>query len=308
MLLCALSVGAFSRSVNPDSIAGAVDVMQPESIPSPLPPPTEIEPLPTSIADSLSPDSTETSDAGEIVARRPDTPADITANPQSAPSPEQIASPDSAILNADSTGIAADSLASQITRHTYTPDTTRRSQLTRRRITPPEKGSNIVRTKVDLDNAVDFSAQDSMVLIGRNTAFMYGDSKVSYGNIKLDAEQIEMNLDNNTVYAMGGVDSVGDLFGTPVFEDNGTSYEAKTMHYNFKTEYGYITDVITQQGEGYLTGGQTKKIDENTFYVQHGRYTTCDNHDDPHFYLQLTKAKVRPGKDVFSGPAYMVLG
>ena len=68
-----------------------------------------------------------------------------------------------------------------------------------------------MRTKVDLDNAVDFSAQDSMVLIGRNTAFMYGDSKVSYGNIKLDAEQIEMNLDNNTVYAMGGVDSVGDL-------------------------------------------------------------------------------------------------
>ena len=307
MLLCALSVGAFSRSVNPGSIAGGVDVMQPESIPSPQAQPTEIEPLPISVADSLSPDTTETLDSDEIIYQKPATPFDATANRRSAPAPEQIASPDSVILSTDSAGIAADSLAGQITRHTYTPDSTRRSQLSRRRITPPEKGSNIVRTKVDLDNAVDFSAQDSMVLIGRNTAFMYGDSKVSYGNIKLDAEQIEMNLDNNTVYAMGGVDSVGDLFGTPVFEDNGTSYEAKTMHYNFKTEYGYITDVITQQGEGYLTGGQTKKIDENTFYVQNGRYTTCDNHDDPHFYLQLTKAKVRPGKDVVSGPAYMVL-
>lgn len=213
---------------------------------------------------------------------------------------------DTAAIPADTTA-ASDSLASLISRHTYIPDSTKRSQLSRRRITPPEKSSNIVRTKVDLDNAVDFSSQDSMVLIGRNTAFMYGDSKVSYGNIKLDAEKIEMNLDNNTVYAVGGVDSVGELFGTPVFDDNGTSYEAKTMRYNFKTEYGYITDVITQQGEGYLTGGQTKKIDKNTFYVQNGRYTTCDNHEDPHFYMQLTKAKVRTGKDVVSGPAYMVL-
>ena len=213
---------------------------------------------------------------------------------------------DTAAIPADTTA-ASDSLASLISRHTYIPDSTKRSQLSRRRITPPEKGSNIVRTKVDLDNAVDFSSKDSMVLIGRNTAFMYGDSKVSYGNIKLDAEKIEMNLENNTVYAVGGVDSVGELFGTPVFDDNGTSYEAKTMRYNFKTEYGYITDVITQQGEGYLTGGQTKKIDKNTFYVQNGRYTTCDNHEDPHFYMQLTKAKVRTGKDVVSGPAYMVL-
>lgn len=213
---------------------------------------------------------------------------------------------DTAAIPADTTA-ASDSLASLINRHTYIPDSTKRSQLSRRRITPPEKGSNIVRTKVDLDNAVDFSSKDSMVLIGRNTAFMYGDSKVSYGNIKLDAEKIEMNLENNTVYAVGGVDSVGELFGTPVFDDNGTSYEAKTMRYNFKTEYGYITDVITQQGEGYLTGGQTKKIDKNTFYVQNGRYTTCDNHEDPHFYMQLTKAKVRTGKDVVSGPAYMVL-
>lgn len=54
--------------------------------------------------------------------------------------------------------------------------------------------------------------------------------------------------------------------------------------------------MITQQGEGYLTGGLSKKVDDNTIYIQNGRYTTCDKHEDPHFYFQLTKAKVRPKK------------
>lgn len=211
-------------------------------------------------------------------------------------------------LPADSMADAADNTDSTfITRHTYTAYTMRRSRLSRKRITAPDKESRIVRTKVDLDNTVDFSSNDSLVLLGRNTAFMYGGSKVSYGTLKLDAEKIEMDLNNSNVYAVGGVDSVGELFGSPVFEDNGTSYEAKEMRYNFKTEKGFITDVITQQGEGYMTGGQTKKVDDETYYIQNARYTTCDDHDHPHFYMQLTKAKMRPGKDVVSGPAYMVL-
>ncbi len=187
------------------------------------------------------------------------------------------------------------------------PVSENRRRLSRRRIEPPPSGVRIVRDKVDLDNAVDFSAKDSLILMKRDTAFMYGDSKVTYGSIKLDANEIKMDMKDNTVYAVGTPDSVGDLQGTPVFDDNGTSYEAKSMSYNFKSGHGYIIDVITQQGEGYLTGGRTKKIDENTFFTENGRYTTCDNHDDPHFWLQLTKGKVRPGKDVVSGPAYMVL-
>lgn len=165
----------------------------------------------------------------------------------------------------------------------------------------------IVRDKVDLDNAVDFQAKDSVILVGRDSAYMYGEAKVEYGKIKLDAAQIDMDLPGSIVYAVGETDSVGETMGDPVFEDNGTTYEARTMRYNFKTGHGYITDVATQQGEGYLTGGQTKKIDDETLYVQNGRYSTCDDRECPHFYMQLTKAKIRPGKDVVSGPAYMVL-
>lgn len=116
-----------------------------------------------------------------------------------------------------------------------------------------------MRVKSDLDNVVDISAQDSMVLIGRNTAYLYGDSKVNYGQISLDAARIDLDMDSSIVYAVGVPDSTGEVVGSPVFTDRGTSYESKTMRYNFKTEKGFITDVITEQGEGYLTGGVSKK-------------------------------------------------
>lgn len=164
-----------------------------------------------------------------------------------------------------------------------------------------------VNEKVDLETAVDFQSSDSMIVIRRDSAFMYGKSSVKYGEIKLDAANIEMDLNTTTVYAVGAADSVGEVVGSPVFSEGGTDYEAATMRYNFATEKGYITNVVTQQGEGYLTGGETKKDADDNYYIVNGRYTTCDDHDCPHFYFNLTKAKMRPGKDVVVGPVYMVL-
>lgn len=167
--------------------------------------------------------------------------------------------------------------------------------------------SRIRRVKVDLDNQVEFSSQDSIVMTGDNRVYMYGKGAVTYGKLKLDADQIDMDMKNSLVYAVGRKDSLGEWVGKPVFDEGGATYETETMKYNFKTKRGYITNVITEQGEGYLTGGETKKMEDDTYYLKNGRYTTCDQHDCPHFYFQLTKAKVRPNKDIVTGPAYMVL-
>lgn len=172
-------------------------------------------------------------------------------------------------------------------------------------VTP--KGPRIMRVKTDLDNIVDVVAKDSLVLIGQKNAFVYGDGSVVYGEIKLNADRIEMDMENSTVYAVGTKDSIGEVVGAPVFNDKGTEYRSETMRYNFKTEKGYITNVLTEQGEGFLQGGTSKKVGDNTFYLKDGFYTTCDKHESPHFGFRLTKAKVRPKKDIVTGPAYMVL-
>ncbi len=167
--------------------------------------------------------------------------------------------------------------------------------------------SKIVRDKVDLDGSVQFSAKDSLIMLGNNNAYLYGDGKVEYQAFKLASAEIRMELDSSTVYATGVYDSLGNLSGTPVFQDGGTEYESKQMKYNFRTERGYITDVITEQGEGYLTGGRTKKMEDGSFFIADGKYTTCDDHEHPHFYFQVTRGKMRPKKDIVTGPVYMVL-
>jgi hypothetical protein len=69
----------------------------------------------------------------------------------------------------------------------------------------------------------------------------------------------------------------------------------------------YITDVITQQGDGFMTAGQTKKMENDDLFALNAQYSTCDDHDHKHFYLNLTKARIRPGKWGVTGPAYLVV-
>ena len=167
--------------------------------------------------------------------------------------------------------------------------------------------SRINRMNPDINTTVSFSASDSLLMLKGNNAFLYGNSEVEYGELKLNSENISMDLDASTVSATGVRDSLGVLNGNPVFKDKSGEYESETMSYNFKTEKGYITNVVTQQGEGYLIGEATKKNADGSFYLENGRYTTCDDHEHPHFYFNITKGKLRPGKDVVTGPAYMVL-
>lgn len=167
--------------------------------------------------------------------------------------------------------------------------------------------SKIVRDKVDLSDVVNFTANDSLVLLGQQNAYLYGDGTVDYGEFKLNSAEIRMELDSSTVYATGVRDSIGEIVGNPVFTQGGDEYESKSMKYNFKTERGYITDVITEQGEGFLVGSKAKKNADGSFFLEGARYTTCDDHEHPHFYFQITKAKMRPKKDVVTGPGYMVL-
>ena len=158
-----------------------------------------------------------------------------------------------------------------------------------------------------LNAPVIYSANDSIVFTEGGYAHLYGDGKVNYEKIELGAQIITMNMDSSTVFARGITDSLGVETGKPVFKDGDTPYDTKAIRYNFKSKKGYINNVVTQQGEGYVVGNNAKKGANDELFMQDGKYTTCDNHDHPHFYLQLTKAKVRPKKNVVTGPAYLVI-
>lgn len=159
----------------------------------------------------------------------------------------------------------------------------------------------------ELEDIVEYEATDSIVLLGQNRAYLFGKSYVSYQKSRLEANFMYLNTDSSTVYTRYVLDTAGYPMAFPVFKDGEQSFEAKNFTYNFRTEKGIISGVITQQGEGYLTAGKTKKMPDNIMFMQGGRYTTCDNHDHPHFYINLSKAKVHPEKDIVTGPVNLVI-
>ena len=158
-----------------------------------------------------------------------------------------------------------------------------------------------------LDSPVKYEAKDSIVFDYRNSrAHLYGDSKVNYQNLELDAEEIDISLDSSLVYAAGRKDSTGVVQGKPLFKQGTDEYEPDKIAYNFKTRKAFVTNVYTQEGEGYMQTIDGKRDSSGVMYIRHGKYTTCDA-EHPHFYLSLSRAKMHPGKSVIFGPAHVVV-
>ena len=142
-----------------------------------------------------------------------------------------------------------------------------------------------------LEAPVQYSAQDSIIFTANNMGFLYGEADIKYGEMGISGEFITMDMDSSIISSTFGLDSLGVEFGHPVFIEGGTEYEMKGVKYNFDTKKAFIHNVITQQGEGHIVANEAKKNADNSFYMRNAKYTTCDRHDHPHFYLNLSKQK-----------------
>ena len=164
------------------------------------------------------------------------------------------------------------------------------------------------KKKNGIDAPVEYTADDSLVYFaGNKMARLYGSSTVKYENMDLASEKVAITLDSSLVRATGVMDtSKHEKIGTPVFKMGSDTYESDTMAFNFKSKKGLISSVYTEQEDGFITAERSKRDKDGNLYLKHGRYTTCDE-DHPDFYLALSRAKVRPGKDVIFGPAYLVV-
>ena len=161
--------------------------------------------------------------------------------------------------------------------------------------------------KNGIDAPVVFSASDSLIYeAATGMAHLFGSSHVEYQNMDLKSDKIYMCLDSSLVHATGSRDSLGVLFGNPVFKMGSDTYENDTMAFNFKTKKGLIQQVYTQQEDGFLTAEIAKRGANGELFLGHGKYTTCDA-PHPDYYIAMSRAKVRPGRDVVFGPAYLVV-
>lgn len=158
-------------------------------------------------------------------------------------------------------------------------------------------------SQADLSTTVYYSAKDSTILDAeKQQVHLYGDARVKYGNISLEANYILLNWEKNEVFAKGTYDSLSKKsIGLPVFMQGSDKYDSKEIRYNFKSKKASIKEIVTQQGEGFVQGSNVKKDPEENLYIRNAIYTTC-NLSHPHFHIRARKIKVVGKKEIISGP------
>ncbi|MEI9918635.1 MAG: putative LPS assembly protein LptD [Bacteroidota bacterium] len=162
--------------------------------------------------------------------------------------------------------------------------------------TPPKK---------DIETTIYYSARDSINSnMQKKIIKLYGNAKIKYGTIELEADEIVIDYESSTITAHGVPDSTGRMIGLPIFKDGGQTYETHDMIYNFKTKRAKISEVVTKQGEGFIHGDRVYKNSRNELFSINNAYTTCDL-AHPHFRIISKKSKAIPGDKIVSGPFYM---
>ena len=169
-----------------------------------------------------------------------------------------------------------------------------------------------------LDDAVDYSSQDSMWFDVKNKqVHLYGDASVKYTTLTIKAGYILLDYGRNEISAQQFPDSTGQLAGLPDFKDAEQAFTANKLRYNFKTKKGIIYEARTKQEDLFVLGERAKFIGSNsvdttlkarnTIYNSNAVLTTCD-HEHPHYGIRTKKLKVIPNKLVVTGLSNLEIG
>ena len=159
-------------------------------------------------------------------------------------------------------------------------------------------------SKDTLEGPVEYEADDSaVILVDAQKILLYGKTKTVYKDITLQAPKVELDQTTNLMTAYSEKDSLGEVITRAQFDQGENNFESDTIQFNFKTQRGITRNTFTQQQEMFVQGETIKKADENTIFVRHGRFTTC-NLDHPHFAFTSNKIKVINNKVAISGPTH----
>ncbi|RYD52838.1 MAG: LPS-assembly protein LptD [Sphingobacteriales bacterium] len=151
-----------------------------------------------------------------------------------------------------------------------------------------------------LPAVVEATATDSALLnLERNQFYLYGDVKVNYEDLKLNAGKVTYEQKAGIIYAEPSVDSTKRK-ALPTFTQGSEKFTYDELRYNFNTKKALVRNARTQYGEGFMFSDQIKRTPDQSIYGQQAVYTTC-NLDTPHFGIRSRRIKVIPGRIAVAG-------
>lgn len=158
--------------------------------------------------------------------------------------------------------------------------------------TPPAKKSQ------DLTDTIRYQSDFISYDADEKILHLVGKAEVKYQKMTLQADTIVYTINNDLFTASGfpqlieGTDTtIGDY-----------------MVYNIKTRRGRVRYASSRLDDGFFTGQNIVKSEENELYVDQGDYTTCAHVDTPHYYFYGRKIKLVPNDKIIGKPIVLNIG
>ncbi len=203
------------------------------------------------------------------------------------------------VIPRDSTVMVADTVSLLSPQDSITADSLKTRKL--------EDSLGIRISKDALPSPVTAEATDSAVLDMKNDLFyLYGNARVSYEDLKLNAGQIVYEQSTNTITAQPRFDTSGAVTERPSFTQGGETVTYDSLQYNFKSKRAIIRNARSQYGEGFVHSQQVKRNPDQSIFGWKNIYTTCAL-DTPHFGIHASRIKVVPNKVIASASANIVI-
>ena len=166
-----------------------------------------------------------------------------------------------------------------------------------------------------LDDVVRSKADNIRNEVPKKMSYLNQNAEVSYQDMKINADYIQIDWDKGLIFARGKVDSTGKITEPAVATQGGKKYEYSEFNYNYKTKQAIAYNARTEESEGVIVAEKTKKVNDSVFYLKRGKYTTDEyflkkKDTIADYYLLAPDIKLVKGKEnskLITGPIQMYI-
>ncbi len=169
-------------------------------------------------------------------------------------------------------------------------------------------------------DTIDYSAHHITYNLADSLISLQRDAATTSNVIELSAYQIELDTRARVIEAFSGElpqDSVTthNRFAEElqpnavpvVLRDGDEILYGDYLRYSIDTEKGRIVTSKSKYETGFFYGENLYRQDRNVFYLEDGRYTTCDA-DEPHFHFHSKHLKLMEGDRLIAKPVVLNIG
>ena len=183
------------------------------------------------------------------------------------------------------------------------------------KVTAVSKTDTVKIEKEQIDDIVRSKADNIRNEVPKKMSYLNQNAEVSYQDMKINADYIQIDWDKGLIFARGKVDSTGKITEPAVATQGGKKYEYSEFNYNYKTKQAIAYNARTEESEGVIVAEKTKKVNDSVFYLKRGKYTTDEyflkkKDTIADYYLLAPDIKLVKGKEnskLITGPIQMYL-